>query len=357
MSNGTDKRNHPRRLLKEEIYCYLDGTRFDAGSHDISAGGLFLKTNSTVPIGSVIALVFKQGDPAVNPIFLLGMVVRHQTEPVAGIGMQWTRAITSGPPLVLEQFLDARMGIADANVLEEAGHPREPSRSVFRFPVGTFGGPQAAAPPPPKPAPTPPRPAPTQHPAPWEPESNRPVPPPPSRPVMRTPTRRGFSDASKFLSQHEVSVVRSDGKKEKRRVKPLEEHVTKLSDTAQPGPLSLMVRRSDTLPPTNLAAKLVLGGRAMDATITGLGLKGMYLRVPCKPPPPGKQVGVLFELPSKGGSVPIDCTCKLLFVDTDDESPMPGLELEVVRYEEKGMKGILYTYLKWLTFRSLKQPQ
>ena len=351
MSTGTDKRNHPRRLLKEEIYCYLDGTRFDAGSHDISAGGLFLKTNSTVPIGSVIALVFKQaGGPAVNPIFLLGMVVRHQTEPVGGIGLQWTRAISSGPALVLEQFLEARMSITGATVVEEAGHPREPSRSVYRFPVGTFGGPQAAAPP------SPPRPAPKPEPPPWEPERTH-TPPPPPRPAMKAPTRRGFSDASKFLSQHEVAVVRSDGKKEERRVKPLEEHVTKLSDTAEPGPLSLMVRRSDTLPPTNLAARLVVAGRSFDATITGIGLKGMYLRVAGNPPPLGKEVGVLFELPSKGGSVPVDCTCKLLFIDRDDESPHPGLELEVVRYEEKGMKGILYTYLKWLTFRSLKQGQ
>ena len=351
MSNGTDKRNHPRRLLKEEIYCYLDGTRFDAGSHDISAGGLFLKTNSTVPIGSVIALVFKQGGaPGVNPVFLLGMVVRQQTEPVGGIGLQWTRAITAGPPLVLEQFLEARMSITGANVVAEAGNPREPGRALYRFPVGTFGGP-------PKPVAPQSRPAPKPEPPPWEPE--RPVSPPPSppRPAMKAPTRRGFSDASNFLRQHEVSVMRSDGKKEERRVKPLEEHVTKLSDTAEPGPLSLMVRRSDTLPPTNLAAKLVIGGRGIKATITGIGLKGIYLRVPGKPPALGKKVGVLFELPSKDGPVPIECTCKLLFVDIDDVSPDPGLELEVVRYEEKGMKGILYTYLKWLTFRSLKQGQ
>jgi len=345
---GTEKRQHPRTIIEEEIFCYLDGMRFDAGSKDISAGGLFLKTNREVPLGSVTALVFKGGEIGPAPIFLLGMVMRQQTEPFSGIGLQWVRAVTTGPSESLKAFLLNRMGLGVTEIAQEFFGPRRQSRHVYRFPVMGIGSPPGPAS---KPAARQPA-APTERGGSAAPtERGGPLRKMRQRPEQRLPA------TSRMLLQTDVRVRRSDGKFEERESRPLPPHVAKLSNSDQPGPLSMVVQRGDTLAATDLPACVEYAGREYEATVLGLGLKCMSVSVPVKPNSSVPAIKVRFSLPARGEPVPIVCHCKLLYVDESYESGVPRLELEIETYDEGKGQGLLWTYLKWLHFRSLKESE
>ncbi len=137
-----DQRQFQRYALADKMYCYVDGTRFDARSQDISAGGLFIRTPRRVPLGAHIALVFKDSnDPDGAPVFLVGKVMRRQSEPVPGIGLRWERATTEGSAARLELFLTLRMGILPEKIVRETYGPREEGRNAFYF-----GGQESATP-------------------------------------------------------------------------------------------------------------------------------------------------------------------------------------------------------------------
>lgn len=62
-TSGKERRLFPRRLLEEEVYCYVaDREKSDARSVDISVGGAFVEAQDEVEHGTPVALVFKQPD-------------------------------------------------------------------------------------------------------------------------------------------------------------------------------------------------------------------------------------------------------------------------------------------------------
>jgi len=340
-NSGSDKRIHARRLLEEDIYCYLDGQRFDANSRDISAGGLFLRTERDVPLGSVLAVVFRtdEGEGGA-PIFLLGMVVRRQLTPIPGIGLAWTRATTTGRRPMLARFLATKMEVVSGAITQERYGPRAQTRFVHHFSVKGLEKKHKKTP---KlrydtlidadlPLPRTPRSA-------------------PARPEM---SPQGLGASAKVLDSVDVQVIRGEGKVERRAARPLGEHVRKQSDKEASGPLSQLVQRGEILAAAEIPAKVHIGGKQFDGEVMGLGLRGMFVRLFVRVRGEFEKVEVVFDIQGRGGRIPIRCFCKLLYLDDSAAGP-PGLELEISSYEEDGPKGVFWTYLKWLHFRSLKQ--
>jgi Tfp pilus assembly protein PilZ len=319
----SEQRQFQRYALAEKMYCYIDGARFDARSQDISAGGLFIRTPRQVPMGAHIALVFKDSnDPDGAPVFLVGKVMRRQSEPTPGIGLRWERATTEGSAARLELFLTLRMGILPTNIQRETYGPRREVRNAFYF-----SGEESATP---------------------APKGRRLGDP---RPLQeRTPQVR---EEPPFRVVEPAHVVRSDGQLEKLEPTPLPEHVVRLSD-GTPGPLSCILQRGDSLAPVTLDARVSVAGTEVPAKIRGMSVKTMFLTgvegLNAASPP----FQVVFRLPARADWATITCDCRVLFVDSGDGQRPGGLEVEIDRYDEGDAKGILWTYLKWVTFRQIR---
>lgn len=322
-----EQRKYHRYPLSDNMYCYIDGSRFDARSLDISAGGLFLRTPRKVPLDCCIALVFKdKKDPGVPPVFLVGRVMRHQVEPEAGIGLKWDRAITEGNAAHLELFLTLKMGVIASHIEQETVGPRKEVRHYFDFsrrPGAGIPG-EASTQPAPTPVRTSPEPAPTP-----------------------------LAPREKLRVVEPVHVVMSDGQIENRDAAPLPEHVVRLSDAA-PGPLSSILQRGDSLAPVTLEATVFVGGREVQGTIRGMSVKTMFLTGVQGLGASSRPFKVVFRLPAKAGWHTITCKCRALYEDPGGDHGMAGLEVEIDTYDEGDAKGILWTYLKWVTFRQIR---
>jgi PilZ domain len=126
-----------RRLSKRwehvgDVFCYINGVRFDAKSEDVSAGGMFLATPINVPKGTKVAMVFRdQGDLDLPPVFLIGIVMRIQTGEHLGLGLAWETAITEGPDLSLRYFLNRVLKL-DGEINRRLT-PKGVSKAVFSF--------------------------------------------------------------------------------------------------------------------------------------------------------------------------------------------------------------------------------
>lgn len=53
-SNG--RRRYPRVLRALALNCYVDGQRFDARTHDFSAGGALLLTRDEIPLCKTVLI-------------------------------------------------------------------------------------------------------------------------------------------------------------------------------------------------------------------------------------------------------------------------------------------------------------
>lgn len=238
---NSDRRRHERAPLDEGVYCYIDGSRFDTRSNDVSEGGLFLRTDAQIPVGGLIALVFRpEFNPDSPPIFLVGQVVRQQQTPVAGVGLQWVRAVTESPRLELAHFLVRKLGVKEPSVgLQEHGPNRE-MRSVFEFPLA-------------------------------------PVPP---EPIDKTSDQPDLAGAS---SLPEAPSAEQPGE--------------------APGPMTATVTSTATPVAANLEALTVLDGKRQRCRIAGLNLERLLLHVQDKPDAYSESIPVIFTLPSKVGRI------------------------------------------------------
>jgi len=91
-----EKRRSPRTDRQVEFFCYLDGVRFDSKSLNISASGAFLRTDDPIREGARVVMSPKGADLQRLPALLIGTVVRIQTAPEKGVGIQWTRCLSRG---------------------------------------------------------------------------------------------------------------------------------------------------------------------------------------------------------------------------------------------------------------------
>lgn len=328
---SADKRQYPRYPVAENLYCYIDGTRFDAPSRDISAGGLFLRTPKKVPFGASIALVFKDKKvPEAQPVFLIGRVVRHQAEPEPGIGLCWDRAVTHGSATQLELFLTLRMGIIAFHIGKETVGPRGEVRHVFDFAKKAEDQ------------------QPETHPRPHELGADG-----ASSGASPGYERSPDSPPRKLRTVESIRVVKSDGGVKDLGAAPLPAHVERLSEGA-PGPLSSILQRGESLASVDLDANVEVAGRTFRGTILGMSVKTMFLTGVEGMGSVSRPLKVAFSLPVRTGAATITCTCRVLYEDDGQANGLPGLELEIDHYDEGDSKGILWTYLKWVTFKQIQ---
>lgn len=137
MTEHANKREFPRRPLDEKIHTYIQGVRVDASTQDLSAGGMFFRTDAEVPTGGLIALAFRRQAQLGKPIFLVGRVMRRQVDPPCGLGLKWVRAVTQAPPAELEWFLTSLLGIQDVEATQELVPGKWEMKTVYCFPRDT----------------------------------------------------------------------------------------------------------------------------------------------------------------------------------------------------------------------------
>jgi hypothetical protein len=135
MTDGSERRQHPRKASRQDVFCYIDGNRFDACSEDLSAGGMFLRTDGLVDVavGTIVGLVVKGIGDLSRAVYLFARVARQQTAPVIGIGLQWEKAVSIGGPEVLIQFLETVLGITSPVLTQRAVAGKDFVRHVYAF--------------------------------------------------------------------------------------------------------------------------------------------------------------------------------------------------------------------------------
>ncbi|MFH1530714.1 MAG: PilZ domain-containing protein [Pseudomonadota bacterium] len=121
-----DRRGNERQERSVEFFCYINGQRFDSTTFDISAGGVFLRTDHALDVG-VTAIVAPKGErdrvttqgnaPAVDiGAVLVGLVVRKQEEPVRGVGIQWVRCVSRNGIQAVFDLLAFYLGLFPASL-------------------------------------------------------------------------------------------------------------------------------------------------------------------------------------------------------------------------------------------------
>jgi hypothetical protein len=292
-----DKRRHPRRRIDRSVYCYVDGSRLDVKTEDVSEGGMFLRTAGGLPpIGSLLGVVFLVAESTRPSTFLFGRVVRMQEAPVRGVGLRWEKAVAMGPPAELSGFLETNLGILGPRI-DELPQPGDgPRKCVYHFPPPADEVARAPA-------------------LPFEPEPRR-----------RSPATR---------------IER----------RPVREDVGRLDPYAgrESGAITSLIEQRALQAPASVPADLVVGDAPVPGRITRLGLSGMSVTTPWMPIAKSTEVTVRFAVRLEETSHPIECACRLLRVDPHE----PGLDLEILSVQDGPMPGAFKAYVKALQFRNL----
>jgi hypothetical protein len=306
MSDGIDNRQFQRRPLNERVFAYIDGQRVDVQSANVSFGGLFVKTRRAekIPLGARLALVFHTPDAVRNKIYLVAKVRRHQSEPVAGVGLSWEKATTVGSAQALARFLNKILRIR-AEVIETKIVPEDGSnRNVYYFsqnvreaaegetpPVQVVEGKKTA------PAPT------TAMPA-WTP------PPPPD----------DATDGAEDTSE--------------------DESIT--------GPLTEQIQVDRLLAPARFDATLLVAGHLLRGTVTSIGVFSFVFDTSMTMAGPFDDVTILLALPVEGVSHEIQCRCRMTAIVPSSVPGRIGLEFDFNHVDEGATVGVLQAYVRWL---------
>lgn len=130
-----ERRQFPRMRMKQRIACYVKGQLVEATSDDVSQGGIFLATESaaSVPLNSLVTLVFHSESKAGGTTYLFGRVMRQQALPVKGLGLKWVKAVSRGTPAQLALFLRNLLDIDGEQLSRVYQDPKDENRSLFLF--------------------------------------------------------------------------------------------------------------------------------------------------------------------------------------------------------------------------------
>jgi len=289
---GEERRIHPRREFRRELFCYIDGARFDAKSEDISLGGMFLRTDQAarIPGGALVALVVREsGGDMSESVFLFGRVVRHQSTPETGLGLTWDKAVAAGSSAHLLSFLDQVFGIRSPQLGLKAGAGGGLARYVYEF---ASGG--AAA-------------------------------------------REGAADSGAVATSAEVA-------------EPLP---APSSGGAVAGALTTQIDRRKAQTPCALGATLSFEGFSLHAAVRSMGLTAMYVETPVGPTASDAAVQVRLDLRAGEEDVPLVFDCHVMSVETGGAERRPGLDLAIVAVDESGRAGVFMRHIRQLVFRGM----
>jgi len=278
-------------MFPEDVYTYVEGTRLDAATTDISAGGAFFQTTDPLRMGSLVAVVFKRQSETEDAVFLVGRVVRMRTSAPAGVGLRWTKAVTEAAPAKLAWFLTSVLGVDEPAVTQQRERGRWEMLSVHIFP---------------------------------EPESDAPGP-------------GSDSLAASLAEAAEFS---------------LEEPPPTATQSPEDGSLTTRIARSGLRAPAGLDATVILGDRTAAGLITHLGATSLYVQTEIMPAEKSGLLVVSFDVLTKNREVRVVCECRETARDDGASTGAPGLDLEIVRLEEEEA-GLLRKYVRWLHFQAL----
>ncbi|MBM4388257.1 MAG: PilZ domain-containing protein, partial [Deltaproteobacteria bacterium] len=313
-----------KRKLEKDVFCYIDGARLDARSEDISAGGMFLKTEASdsIPHGSLIGLVFEFKSSTDNTTFLFGRVVRKQESPLKGAGLRWEKAVTVGTPEQLAQFLAKMLQIEDAEIRQEDAGKKGLKKSVYHFP-----GPEKVQPP---------KQVTTQ--------------------FLRKPdaaaAAQGLKISETDLSRLNVQVVHTEQPKAGRYAPMNISGEEQYPKSNKPGFISSIIQRKDLMAATSVDAAIETGGASLPVKITRIGIKEMFVSTSLTLSDKKSPINIKFPGRIKEGKAVITCACRLISVESDAGGG-PGLYLGIEKMDEGGNPGLYLRFIKWIHFKEL----
>jgi len=297
-----NRRRAERRSFVEDVYAYVEGSRLDTLTANISTGGAFCRTTADIPVGASVAIVIKKQAEVKEAIFLAGRVTRRQAEPIPGIGVRWLKATTQTSAAELRWFLAGVLGVPEPHVQLE----REPGRwemlAVYRFPEHAPGADEDADVPGPEPPP----------------DTSEPVAPP----------ERAFP-----LNLASASYPRQP----------------------DPGSLTVRITRNSLRAPASIKADLTLAGKTLPARIKYVSTSGLFVETD-RTADMGAPAVVSFRIPVDDGYVPVQCHSRVLACE-DSVAEGKGLDLEVTRLDEGAHPGVFKKYVRWLHFQVLASEQ
>jgi hypothetical protein len=309
---GAERRRFERWKFEEGVYCYIEGTRFDARSADVSSGGMFFETARPILPGTEVAMVFRtQLDKGDRPIFLVGRVMRRQVKPVAGVGVRWERASTPATPEALTAFLKGVLRVEPRGIEVKPFGASGIVQAVFEFPLDPeqLQGARVSD---------------------VEEES---------APVAGGATFEHTEELEDTMPE-EVISAKTD------KVPPR---------IAGAGPLTMQISTGGTNAPANIQARIEVRKKWLTVKISALGSQHMFVESRGEELEPGLEAQVRFDLPVKGGETQVACRCRIVSRGKDFRSAQNGVLLEIIRVEEGKFPGILNNYVRWLHFHALRK--
>ena len=299
----------------------------DAKSADISAGGLFLKTEQEMQRGALVAVVFNEQARKAPAIYLLGRVVRVREQAPKGVGLRWEKAVTTGPPEDLARFLGQLLGREVSEVRRVAIGPDQDWKSVFLFPKdATFAEDEMEA---------------TAEVA-----------------GRKEPTSPLSSFLAYQVTEEEVKRVKvddveggpayvADGKLD------FDELAEELDSGLAPGPFTARIETDVMRAPAGITGRMQTMAGRLPVQIPFLGAQGMFVTTQFIPLNRKIPVKVSFDVATRRGTMTVTCRCKITGVDDGQSTGTPGLDLKIDTYEEGQYTGLFRQYVRWLHFRTL----
>ena len=300
-----ERRRSTRWLHEEEVLCYFQGDRLGAFSKDLSRTGMFLGTARAVPIDGRVALIFKQRFAEETPIYLVGRVVRHQAEPVPGLGIQWIKAISDATPQQLSNFLKNVLDVEAGSDIEEIRYETG-DVSTYSF----EGTPKSV-----------------DHP---KPEKKR--------------------SALELLDR--LNVAETLPRVEDPAPPPDPAPAPKQPAQTLTGPITMRVDNQKVYAPCKIPGTLVVKGVQVECAIRGLATWGLFVETETTPPV-GMDVGMIFDLRTKSGDARLVLRCDVEAQKGAKEGWAAGLDLKITNPGDPLGSALLTRYVRWLHFRAV----
>jgi len=305
MQPRANRRQFERFPHTDVVFGYVDGAHFSGSAVDLSQGGVLIETASPVPLGSIVAIVFReQSSVKGEPIFLMGRVVRRPRVPRPGVALRWEKAVYHGQPGPLREFLIRTLKISGAECVM-LSTPEGKTKSIFHFTC-------------------------------LDPKPDEFVPVRPSV-KKRLPSVKVEGDAwSSGVGSS--AILRAD---------------RRTGAAAAPGPLTTRISTRASHAQADFPAELDIGGKRCTGKVLSLGKNGMVVEAPFSPARTHAEVRVEFHVLTRGGRSPIVCSCRVERSTPARNGTGMALDLTIESVDEGGEPGLLLRYVRWLHFNAL----
>jgi hypothetical protein len=225
-------------------------------------------------------------------------VVRRQSAPATGVGLNWERAVTKGSVDVLHRFLKDRLNVRASAIHVRPYGPLGQEHAIYKFPVVA----ELVLP-----------------------EAHQVAP----AVAVAAPVGPEFSP----LPDLDVSAG---------------------NDFLKPGPLTHSVE-SDAIAPAGIPGIMELGDQSVEVKIDGFGVRTLRVHSSLVPFRGDATVRVRCQIVSKRGILPVCCLCQLQSVEEADDHRTASLLLTIQGVNEGGESGLLQRYVRWLHLRSMER--